>query len=89
MRYRRIYPITLGAAFGAIEGLSIFTVTVLLILRGESVPVLFTEFLPFYDLSMRGAFIGLAEGLIDGFVGGLVFAWVYNSGMRRIIGDGK
>lgn len=31
-----------------------------------------------YNISAAGSFIGLVWGLADGFVGGLVFAWLYN-----------
>ena len=38
-----------------------------------------------YSISAAGSFIGLAWGLVDGFVGGAVFAWLYNrlSASRR------
>lgn len=32
-----------------------------------------------YDVSPMGSLIGLIYGLVDGGVGGLVFAWLYNS----------
>jgi hypothetical protein len=87
MGYKKMRPITLGIAFGVTEGLVIFTVTILLVLHGESGHVLLSELFPFHDLSFGGAFIGLVEGLIDGFVGGLVFASVYNFGLRKITGE--
>jgi len=31
-----------------------------------------------YRVSPIGSVIGLAWGLVDGFVGGLIFAWLYN-----------
>ncbi|NOZ12515.1 MAG: hypothetical protein GXO69_02565 [Acidobacteria bacterium] len=31
-----------------------------------------------YSISPIGSFIGLAWALADGFVGGVVFAWLYN-----------
>ncbi len=31
-----------------------------------------------YNISALGSIIGLAWGLIDGLVGGAVFAWLYN-----------
>lgn len=31
-----------------------------------------------YSLTPAGSFIGLIWALADGFVGGLVFAWLYN-----------
>ena len=31
-----------------------------------------------YDISPAGSLIGAAYGLVDGGVGGVVFAWLYN-----------
>jgi hypothetical protein len=31
-----------------------------------------------YELSVAGSFIGLGWGLVDGFIGGAVLAWLYN-----------
>lgn len=33
---------------------------------------------PWYEITINGAFIGLAEAFVDGFLGGLIFAWLYN-----------
>ena len=31
-----------------------------------------------YNISSSGSFIGLLWGLIDGLIGGALFAWIYN-----------
>ncbi|MEE8577607.1 MAG: hypothetical protein V3T31_10165 [candidate division Zixibacteria bacterium] len=31
-----------------------------------------------YCISPTGAWIGLGWGIVDGFIGGAVFAWIYN-----------
>ncbi len=31
-----------------------------------------------YNISAVGSLIGLVWGLVDGFVGGAIFAWLYN-----------
>lgn len=31
-----------------------------------------------YNISPIGSLIGLVWGLIDGFIGGVIFAWIYN-----------
>lgn len=31
-----------------------------------------------YNISALGSLIGLAWALVDGFIGGLIFAWLYN-----------
>ena len=33
---------------------------------------------PWYEISLKGSFIGLVMGFIDGLVGGVIFAWLYN-----------
>ena len=36
-----------------------------------------------YNISPAGSLIGLGWGLVDGFIGGAVLAWLYN----RFLGD--
>ncbi|MBU8932369.1 MAG: bacteriophage holin [candidate division Zixibacteria bacterium] len=31
-----------------------------------------------YDISPVGSLVGLLWGLVDGFIGGAIFAWLYN-----------
>jgi hypothetical protein len=31
-----------------------------------------------YSFTIAGSFIGLAWALVDGFIGGAIFAWIYN-----------
>jgi len=31
-----------------------------------------------YDISPVGSLVGLAWGLVDGLIGGAIFAWLYN-----------
>ncbi len=31
-----------------------------------------------YSISPVGSLVGLVWGLVDGFIGGLIFAWLYN-----------
>ena len=33
---------------------------------------------PGYSVTAMGSLIGLFWGLVDGFVGGMIFAWLYN-----------
>ncbi|MEE9442699.1 MAG: bacteriophage holin [candidate division Zixibacteria bacterium] len=32
-----------------------------------------------YCVTVAGSFIGLAWGLVDGLIGGAIFAWLYNT----------
>jgi len=36
-----------------------------------------------YNISALGSVIGLAWALADGFIGGLLFAWLYNATSKR------
>lgn len=36
-----------------------------------------------YSISPLGSVIGLAWGLVDGAIGGLIFAWLYNRFAQR------
>ncbi|MHC4571558.1 MAG: bacteriophage holin [Planctomycetota bacterium] len=37
-----------------------------------------------YSISPVGSLIGLAEAFIDGLIGGLIFAWLYNLLSRKM-----
>lgn len=83
MNYLKIHPLSIAIALGAIEGLPVFVATILLVLQGESGEAWLSKLFPGYSISWSGAFIGLVEWFIDGAIGGFIFAWVYNSVIRR------
>ena len=59
-------------------GLCLATLWILL-MEGPSVnPTFIGRIYRGYSLTLTGAFIGLAWGLVDGAIGGAVFAWLYN-----------
>jgi hypothetical protein len=66
-------------------GLGLFAVTWwVIILEGASGNTTWlTVIYRGYSLSLAGSFIGLAWAFVDGLVGGLVFAWLYNFMARR------
>jgi hypothetical protein len=76
--YRKIHPWYLGVALGLMEGLAIFLATIVLVLQGEHGEAFLSKLFPFYTISVQGAFIGLVEGFIDGFIGGVFLGGVYN-----------
>jgi len=41
-----------------------------------------------YNISPTGSIIGLVWGLADGFIGGAIFAWLYNFIIKRFSGKG-
>ena len=69
-----------GLAAGLIWGVSIFLMTWWIIAfdgaTGET--TLMGRLYRGYNISPSGSVIGLIWGLLDGLVGGLLFAWVYN-----------
>lgn len=83
MNYIKIHPLSIAIALGAIEGLPVFVATILLVLQGESGDAFLSKLFPGYSISWIGAFVGLAEGFLDGAIGGFIFAWIYNAVLRR------
>jgi len=69
-----------GLSFGLIWGFGLFILTwwVIAFEGATGDPTILGMVYRGYNLSAAGSFIGLVWGLADGFVGGLVFAWLYN-----------
>lgn len=67
-------------AFGLVWGLGIFVLTWwIMAFEGATGEVnLIGHVYRGYNISPLGSVIGLAWGLADGAVGGLIFAWLYN-----------
>jgi hypothetical protein len=67
-------------ACALIWGLGIFCLTWwIIVLEGAGGPAGFLgRIYPGYAITPLGSLIGLVWALIDGFLGGLVFAWLYN-----------
>ncbi len=82
MNYQRVNPVALGIGLGVIEGLAIFTATIVLFLQGDRGSAFLSKLFPFYSISLSGAFIGLVEGFIDGFIGGVILGFVYNAVLK-------
>jgi hypothetical protein len=69
-----------GLACGLVWGLGLFFLTWWIILfEGISAPSMFFSRLYLgYTITPLGSVIGLVWGFFDGWVGGLIFAWLYN-----------
>ncbi len=67
-------------AVGLFWGLALFLVTWWIILFDGSTgePTLIGRVYRGYTISPLGSLVGLAWGLLDGIIGGAVFAWLYN-----------
>jgi hypothetical protein len=78
----RLRGTLLGLATGVILGLLIFMATIWLVLKGGQQVgphlSLLSQFFWGYSVTVAGSFVGLAYGLVIGFVGGMLMAWIYN-----------
>ena len=77
----KLRPLALGLAGGIVWGASIFVATFWILITGSAgtTIALIGKFYLGYSVSIGGAFIGLVWGFADGFVAGLVIAWLYNA----------
>jgi len=69
-----------ACAFGLLWGFGLFGLT-WWIIAFEGVTrekTIFSSLYRGYDVSPLGSLIGLIWALLDGFFGGLIFAWLYN-----------
>lgn len=83
--FARIDPVALGSAIGLVSGLGLFSATALLLLRdgplvGRTLSLL-GHFLLGFEASWAGAFIGLVEAGLGGFLLGYGSATARNWGM--------
>ncbi len=70
-----------GLTCGILWGLGLFAMTLLAVYTNyaEHLLTLLVGVYPWYEISVAGAFIGLGEGFIDGFLGAAIFVWIYNA----------
>ena len=70
----------MAIAFGLVWGISLFVITWwIILLEGPSNTVTFIgKFYLGYSLTPIGSIIGFIWGLVDGAIGGAMFAWLYN-----------
>jgi hypothetical protein len=68
-----------------IWGITLFSIAWWLILFDGSTgePTLLGQIYRGYSISPLGSVIGLVWGLADGYIGGAVFAWLYNLQLRE------
>ena len=77
----------LGLACGLIWGLGLFIITWWIImfdgqLAGEV--TFLGRVYRGYELTTAGSFVGALWGFADGFIGGVIFAWLYNTLAARL-----
>jgi hypothetical protein len=84
--FARYDPIALGVALGTVLGLGLFLCTAVLLLGREAVGpnlALLASYLPGFEVSWRGALLGLAEAGAGGFGFGAALAGLINSVVAR------
>jgi len=81
----RLNVLAFATTCAAIWGIGLFSVTLWIVLwDGQSAdPTLIGHVYRGYSLTVAGSLVGLIWALADGFVGGTIFAWLYNLLWRR------
>ena len=86
IRIMRLNAIVNGIAFGVVGGITLFVLTLWLVIKGGPLVGphlgLLGEYLPGYSVTLPGSFIGLGYGLLLGFLFGVLVAVIYNSIVR-------
>jgi len=79
-QFPRAHKSAMGFAFGAICGLAIFVITAIHVAtRVDGLPLyLLAQYFTGYEVTWKGAFIGMSWGFAVGFVGGWLLAFVHN-----------
>jgi len=71
----------LGLTAGVFWGLSVVIMTLWVMMLGDGTNAMLDALGGFYmgyEISYKGAAIGLVWGFFDGLIGGVIFAWLYN-----------
>lgn len=69
----------LGLSFGVVSGFAVLLMSVFAMNNyGVEMVQLIGTVYPGYDASIKGAALGLVYGFLDGYIGGLIIAWLYN-----------
>lgn len=72
----KAFALTCGIIWGF--GLLFVTLWIMLIDGPSPDPTFIGRVYRGYSISLRGGLIGLVWALVDGFIGGAIFAWLYN-----------
>jgi protoporphyrinogen oxidase len=80
--FAKLDPVALGTALGSVAALGIFLTTIILLMKGGAVigPMLslLGNYLPGFEMTWKGAFVGFAEAGVGGFVLGFMIASLRN-----------
>lgn len=77
----KLSPKALALSLGILNGLALFVLSLLAVYQnfGTELVGLLVGIAPYYEITLGGSFVLLVEGFIDGFIGGLLFGWIYNA----------
>lgn len=72
--------VSLGLAGGVLWGGMMFITTIVSVFTGYAGAFLavMASCYPGFAVTVPGAFVGLAYGFVDGFIGLLILGWLYN-----------
>ena len=76
----KLKPLALGLAGGILWGVGLCVGTLWIVIIGSPGITLglLGKFYIGYSVTIPGAFIGLVWGFVDGFICGIILAWLYN-----------
>jgi len=76
----KLHVLSVGIALGVMWGLGILALGLISWLTGwgDKMVELMASMYIGYDDTLGGSFIGAIWGFVDAFIGGVVFAWLYN-----------
>jgi hypothetical protein len=84
--FAKIDPLSMGISVGAVIGFGLFLATAILLFKeGELVGPnlsLLANYLPGFSATWPGAFVGMVEAGITGFLLGVIAAWLRNYGLE-------
>jgi hypothetical protein len=78
----KVFALTAGLFWGT--GLFFIAWWIMLFDGATGEPTLIGQVYRGYSISPMGSVIGLAWGVVDGLIGGAVFAWLYNTLAERL-----
>ncbi len=78
MKYAKLNRLAFAISLGIFWAFGVLFMTLWAAATSNPESVAFLTFYPGYSVSAAGAIVGWIWGLIDGFVGGFIFAALYN-----------
>ncbi len=79
-------PLAAALTMGSLWAASLFIMTLIANQTGfmGNFLHLFEDIYPWYEVSGKGAFVGLIWGFLDGFIGAYLLVYVYNFFVKKL-----